>query len=73
MDVNKFMNSYEFLYDLKQRELNDVEKLLKNKKIRKKLKEDEKIQLKGIKGNRKQELKQITKNKEKMEVKKQIK
>ncbi len=67
------MNSYEFLYDLKQRELNDVEKLLKNKKIRKKLKEDEKIQLKGIKGNRKQELKQITKTKEKMEVKKQIK
>ena len=53
---NKFLTSYSFLKDLKKREIEEAEKILKSKKKRKILTKEDKADLKSYKGNRKNEI-----------------
>ena len=70
---SKFLTSYSFLKDLKQKEIDEAEKILRSKRKRKVLSKEDKADLKTYKGSRKNEINIIERKIKESETKKDLK
>jgi hypothetical protein len=73
LDMSKFLKSYDFLKDAKEKEIKETERMLKNKKKIKKTNKDLITDLKSQKAANQVQIRQIDTLNKKFEIKKQLK